>query len=314
VSAAETKELRVVDNRVFLLGLDDLYRSAMKRNEGLELLRCAREVAWSLHVKPADVPVEGYYAEDARLTEYFRLVRALQGEPNSRVAAVEGLPAYQRLYAVTSSRLFGFPRNEDKLLPVGHDAFSDALQKLAPHWTIPTLTAAAEEAAGAMDDYSLVGLAARAEDPVVLAALRESVVLYAETMFAGMSVQPPIFEWRVDAELADQANRFIHAFHALFPQGARLPAATAENAGAFSGGFNVKKIVGRCVRVGYDDTRNPVMHYHWGITQSQEGLEVEEFWAPEIWTTERYRRDRAYHTPGGDARLPGLDGLHDLNL
>jgi hypothetical protein len=314
VSAAETKELRVVDNRVFLLGLDDLYRSAMKRNEGLELLRCAREVAWSLHVKPADVPVEGYYAEDARLTEYFRLVRALQEEPNSRVAAVEGLPAYQRLYAVTSSRLFGFPRNENKLLPVGHDAFSDALQKLAPHWTIPTLTAAAEEAAGAMDDYSLVGLAARAEDPVVLAALRESVVLYAETMFAGMSVQPPIFEWRVDAELADQADRFIHAFHALFPQGARLPAATAENAGAFSGGFNVKKIVGRCVRVGYDDTRNPVMHYHWGITQSQEGLEVEEFWAPEIWTTERYRRERAYNTPGGDACLPGLDGLQDLNL
>jgi hypothetical protein len=286
----------------------------MRRNESLELLRCAREVAWSLHVKPADVPVEGYYAEDARLTEYFRLVRALQGEPNSRVAAVEGLPAYQRLYAVTSSRLFGFPRNEDKLLPVGHDAFSEALQKLAPHWTIPTLTAAAEEAAGGMDDYSLVGLAARAQDPVVLAALRESVVLYAETMFAGMSVQPPIFEWRVDAELADQANRFIHAFHALFPQGARLPAATAENAGAFSGGFNVKKIVGRCVRVGYDDTRDPVMHYHWGITQSQEGLEVEEFWAPEIWTTERYRRDRAYHTPGEDARLPGLDGLHDQEL
>jgi hypothetical protein len=287
-------ERRVIDNRVFLLGLDDLYRSAMKRNEGLELLRCAREVAWSLHVKPADVPVEGYYAEDARLTEYFRLLRALQEEPNSRVTAVEGLPAYQRLYAVTSSRLFGFPRNEDKLLPVGHDAFSAALQKLAPHWTIPTLTAAAEEAAGAMDDYSLVGLAARAEDPVVLAALRESVVLYAETMLAGMSVQPPIFEWRVDAELADQANRFIHAFHALFPQGAPLPAATAENAGAFSGGFNVKKIVGRCVRVGYDDTRNPVMHYHWGLTQSQEGVEVEDFWAPEIWTTERYRRERAY--------------------
>jgi len=299
-------ERRVIDNRVFLLGLDDLYRSTMRRNESLELLRCAREVAWSLHVKPADVPVEGYYAEDARLTEYFRLVRALQGEPNSRVAAVEGLPAYQRLYAVTSSRLFGFPRNEDKLLPVGHDAFSEALQKLAPHWTIPTLTAAAEEAAGGMDDYS--------QDPVVLAALRESVVLYAETMFAGMSVQPPIFEWRVDAELADQANRFIHAFHALFPQGARLPAATAENAGAFSGGFNVKKIVGRCVRVGYDDTRNPVMHYHWGITQSREGLEVDEFWAPEIWTTERYRRDRAYHTPGEDARLPGLDGLHDQEL
>jgi len=283
----------VVDNRVFLLGLDDLYRSAMKRNEGLELLRCAREVAWTLHIKPADVPVEGYYAEDERLTEYFRLLRAFQAEPNSRVAAVERLPAYQRLYEVTSSRLFGRPRNEDKLLPVGHDALSNALQNLAPHWTIPTLTAAAEQAARAMDDYSLVGLAARTQDPVVLAALRESVVLYAQAMLAGKAYQPPVLDWRVDAELASQANRFIRTFHALFPQGSRLPAATAQNAEVYWGACDEKAIVGRCVRVGYDDRRNPLMHYHWGITRSQRALEVEEFWAPEIWTTERYRRERA---------------------
>src|SRR2546422_4253913 len=118
-------ERRVVDNRVFLLGLDDLYRSTMKRNEGLELLRCAREVAWSLHVKSPDVSVEGYYGEDPRLTEYFRLLRALQEEPNSRVAAVQGLPAYQRLYSGTSSRLFGFPPNGEKLLPLGHESLSN---------------------------------------------------------------------------------------------------------------------------------------------------------------------------------------------
>jgi len=298
----------VVDNRVFLLGLDDLYRSAMKRNEGLELLRCAREVAWTLHIKPADVPVEGYYAEDERLTEYFRLLRAFQEEPNSRVAAVERLPAYQRLYEVTSSRLFGRPRSEDKLLPVGHDALSNALQKLAPHWTIPTLTAAAEQAARAMDDYSLVGLAARTQDSVVLAALRESVVLYAQAMLAGKAYQAPVVEWRVDAELASQANRFIRTFHALFPQGMRLPAATAENAERYWSACDEKAIVGRCVRVGYDDRRNPVMHYHWGINRSQGRLEVEEFWAPEIWTTERYRRERAYHAPVEDARLKGLEG------
>jgi hypothetical protein len=304
----------VVDNRVFLLGLDDLYRSAMKRNEGLELLRCAREVAWTLHVKPADVPVEGYYAEDERLTEYVRLLRAFHEEPNSRVAAVERLPAYQRLYEVTSSRLFGRPRSEDRLLPVGHDALSNALQQLAPHWTIPTLTAAAEQAARAMDDYSLVGLAARTQDSVVLAALRESVVLYAQVTVLGKIVQPPIAEWRVDAELAHHANRFIRAFHALFPEGARLPAATPENAQEYWDACDEKAIVGRCVRVGYDDRRNPVMHYHWGINRSQGRLEVEEFWAAEIWTTERYRRERAYQAPVEGARLQGLDGLHDLDL
>jgi len=285
----------VVDNRVFLLGLDDLYRSAMKRNEGLELLRCAREVAWTLHIKPADVPVEGYYAEDERLTEYFRLLRAFQEEPNSRVAAVERLPAYRRLYEVTSSPLFGRPRKEDKLLPVGHDALSNALQQLAPHWTIPMLTAAADQAARAMDDYSLVGLAARTQDPVVLAALRESVVLYAQAMLAGKAYQPPVLDWRVDAELADQANRFIRTFNALFPVGMPLPAAAAENAQKYwnAGVKNTVVMVGRCVRVGYDDRRNPVVHDLWGIKRSQGRLEVEDFWAPEIWTTERYRRERA---------------------
>src|SRR6266550_1040881 len=175
---------RLVDNRVFLLGLDALYRGAMKRNEGFELLRCAREVAWTLHIKPAYVPVEGYYAEDQHLTAFFRLLRALQN--------------------------------------------------LAPRWTIPTLTPAAEQAARDMDDYSLVGLAARTQDPVVLAALRESVVLYAQVMMLGMALEePPIIEWRVDKDLTSQANRFIGAFHALFPQGRRLPAATAENAATY---------------------------------------------------------------------------------
>src|SRR5690349_8990226 len=67
-------ERRVVNNRVFLLGLDELYREAMKRHERDELRRCARETASSLSVDPADVPIEGYYSEDERLTEYFRIV------------------------------------------------------------------------------------------------------------------------------------------------------------------------------------------------------------------------------------------------
>ncbi|HEY1379288.1 MAG TPA: hypothetical protein VGF55_20970 [Gemmataceae bacterium] len=38
-------ERRVVNNRVFLLGLDDLYRGAMKRHERDKLLRCSAETA-----------------------------------------------------------------------------------------------------------------------------------------------------------------------------------------------------------------------------------------------------------------------------
>jgi len=52
---------RVVDDRVFLLGLDNLYRDAMSLLESEQLLSSARKVAEALRVRPAEVPVEGYY-------------------------------------------------------------------------------------------------------------------------------------------------------------------------------------------------------------------------------------------------------------
>ena len=45
-----------VDNRIFLLGLDNLYRNAMKGYESRTLLACARVVAQQLQVQPADDP------------------------------------------------------------------------------------------------------------------------------------------------------------------------------------------------------------------------------------------------------------------
>jgi hypothetical protein len=71
----------VVDNRVFLLGLDELFHAAMKKHESGELLACARFVAAALKVPPADVAIEGYYAEQPALTAYFRLKRGLQEVP-----------------------------------------------------------------------------------------------------------------------------------------------------------------------------------------------------------------------------------------
>src|SRR6266550_2354512 len=66
-------EERVVDDRTFLLGLDELYRTGIKPHERTELLVAAREVASALGIPPAaaDAPVEGYYGEDDQLREYF---------------------------------------------------------------------------------------------------------------------------------------------------------------------------------------------------------------------------------------------------
>jgi hypothetical protein len=108
---------RVVDNRVFLLGLDKLYRDAMQTHERTELRECARRVAEVPRAEPANVPIEGYYAEDAALTEYFRLMRALQDVSDTAAPSVAGLPAFERLKAVTSSPLFGRSDPNGKLLP-----------------------------------------------------------------------------------------------------------------------------------------------------------------------------------------------------
>lgn len=278
----------IVDNRTFLLGLDELYRHAMKGHERGELLACARVVAAALIVPPADVPIEGYYTEHPDLGAYFLLMRALQTVDGKRLAEVESLPEFRRLLAVTSSPIFGRAAG-DSLLPTGRDPLSEALAAAPPtEWAVEKLTSSAAAFASQNDDYSLVGLACRAEDPVVIAALRESVVLYAERM-AGYSGGPVRHEyvWRVDGEISAAGQRFVNAFNALFGQA--LPPATAESAEIFFHAAAAADIVGRCVSLGY--VNNPEhRHYHWAVVGAGGQFAVHEFWAPEPWTTERYRR------------------------
>ena len=279
----------VVDNRIFLLGLDKLYRDAMKRHERAELLICARRVAAALYVTPADVPVEGYYAEDEQLTEYFRLVRALRDVDERATSAVDSLPEFQRLRDITSAPLYGRPQYRGKLLPEGRDALSQALLDTFPEWTVSGLTAAAHATARAMDDISLVGLAAVVKDAVVLTAARESVVLYAKIVF-GAALHPPRpkYGWKVDEDLAQQARKFIGTFNTLF--GEELPPPDPEQAEHYWHACHDNEILGRCVRLGLDDRTSPIRHYHWAICRGAHGeVAVQEFWKSEVWTTTRYR-------------------------
>jgi hypothetical protein len=282
-------EKRVVDNRVFLLGLDKLYRDAIKQHERGELLRCARRVAEVLGATPADVPVEGYYAEDKQLTEYFRLVRTLQNVDEGATASVDSLSEFQRLRDVMSAPLYGRPQYAGKLLPAGRDALSQALIDTFPDWTVASLTAAAYSNALEIDEISLVGLAARVQDAVVLSAVRESVVLYAE-MICGSALHPPRpkYVWKVDKELEQQARKFIDTFNVLF--GEELPPPGPAQAERYWHAYDDNEILGRCVRLGYDDSISPILHYHWAICRAADGeFVVQEFWKPEVWTTTRYR-------------------------
>lgn len=283
----------IVDDRVFLLGLDDLYRRAMMRHESTELLACARRVARELGVSPAAVPVEGYYVASAQLTEYFRLIRALQTLNRTSASQMAKSRELRRLQTVLSAPLFGRAVQGDALLPGARDSLSDAVEESGADpagWTVASLVALASARARATGDISLVGLAALVGDAVVLAASRESMVLYA---LSGATAAPPMEElpgvmyvWRVTEELARRASRFVSTFNALFADA--LPEPIAGNAKLFFDAADQDAIVGRCVCLG--QTTSPPRFYHWAIRRRPDGTsEVEEFWASEIWTTARYR-------------------------
>jgi len=288
---AHHRMIVTIDDRFLLLALDRLYREAMQPFERTALLPAARKVADALDVGPSKEPVEGYYATDPALSEYFRLMRALQDVSQSRDLAVARLREFRLLWDVSNSPIYGRPERGGQLLPKGIDALGQALLEARPEWTVARLLPAARRAAVETDDYSLVGLAARVGDAVVLTALRESVVLYAHLMLLGVPSQPT-FEWRVDPELAAMANRFVQAFNAFVPNA--LPAVVPENAGLFYDPDRpFADVAGRCVRIGVDPDSSPARHYHWAIWQTSNGeLNVQEFWSTEIWTTRRYLAER----------------------
>jgi len=282
----------IVDDRVFVLGLDYLYREAMKTFEAERLLPCIEQLAQALSVIPEEIPIEGYYTESRALGQYFKTMRALQEVPRAREPQVKGLEAFETLLKILTSGLFGQPVYQGKLLPVGRDPLSKALWKHAgQNWSIPILLESAYQFADGIDDFSLVSLAARTRDPVILTALRESVVLYAEIVSFGIVEEPDHrYSWRVSPEIAERGNQFIRTFNELTES--QLPVALAKNAETFALAFSKNEIIGRCVRIGDAGAGQPP-YYHWAIYTTNWrapcSLQVEDFWNSEIITTERYR-------------------------
>jgi hypothetical protein len=225
-----------------------------------------------------------------RVERHFRFIRTLQQVPKERESEVASLAGFKRLQQVTESPIFGPPFHGLFLLSVGQDALSVALKKTFPEWTVENLTEAAYSSAAESSDFSLVALAALSRDAVVLAALRESVVLYAMAV-AGCMPSDPEYVWEVDEIIQQRAARFVDTFNDLF--GERLPRPVPENAKKFWTASGEWKVIGRCVRVGFDDRVRPIRHYHWAIDNDAKYRPVvRDFWDSEIWTTARYRAER----------------------
>ncbi|MEE9393548.1 MAG: hypothetical protein V3W41_13690 [Planctomycetota bacterium] len=297
-----TRETRVVDNRVFLTGLDELYRTAMMQHESSELLTCARRVAEKLKAQPANLPVAGYYVKSKELTEFFLLMKALQEIGEDQRPEVETMPEYQRLLAVTSSALYGRPAQTGKLLPLAINSLTQALGE-SENWSLQELVKTASKVARGNDDDSIVGLAALAKDALMVVATSESVTLF--TLDSTTSAwpgrrEPPRYLWKVDADLSERATRFVETFNALFVED--LPRPGQHQAEAYWRAARSDTHLGRCVCLGrsFGDHH----YYHWAIRRSEAGgYEVDEFWHAERWTTARYRESIGYV---GIASAPGF--------
>ena len=282
--------VKEVDDRALVLALDHLYRDRMKVFEVANLLPAARKLIEIFGQPISTVPIEGYYNESEELKEYFLNIRALQRIEATKIPLVKNLDEYQLLLRVMSSKIFGITGESMKLFPTKKDSLYFALDNtLVEDWNVKTLTEKARTYAFENDDISLVGIAASIADSVVLAATRESTVLYVGVVVGSPAMyEPPKIEyvWNVSSSLEARVNRFIDTFNEL--TSSNIKTAHTDNVEYFYHAFESNKIFGRCVRIGYDDTQQPAQNYHWAIKDGDLELVVDEFWHPDLWTTERY--------------------------
>lgn len=282
--------VKLVDNRVFLLGLDYLYREQMKIFEQEILLPAVSELIHTLKTPVLELPIEGYYYETEKLTEYFLKVRSLQKNTREHADLVKTTAAYQLLSTIFSSSIYGFKQAQG-FFPQSLDSLYFALTSTpVSTWSISSLVAAAQTISLANHDISLVGLAASIGDSVVLTALRESVALYA-AVAAGCALgkEPPIVQyvWQVDEQLQDRANQFIEIFNLL--TNSQLPLAQAHQAKIFYTAYEQNNIFQRCIYLGFNDSKLPMEYYHWAIGYENGQPISKDFWSKEVWTTEKYQ-------------------------
>ncbi|PHS19001.1 MAG: hypothetical protein COA78_01155 [Blastopirellula sp.] len=282
--------IKIVDDDTFLLALDVFFREGMKQIESSELLVCAESISRELSLDPSTCPIEGYYHETPELSQYFRLMRSIQEVEKNREREISDTRSFERLKQVSSSSIFGIcDDRDDLLLPRRRDVVAYALLDLAPEWKLQEVLERARDVSSP-DDYSLVGMACRFGSPYVVAALRETVALYA-AMMPGCAWEIE-YRWEVSSELETLANQFIEA--ASIDIGFEIPKANSENAPHYFEKGTGSDILGRCIAIGYNDAESPQLYYHWAIRLilADGKPDVEEFWDEQLWTTERYSVER----------------------
>lgn len=297
-----------VDDRLFVIGLAELYRQAMQDHEETTLLPLAEAACKALALAPATGPVEGYYGESVALARYFRLVRALQQAEMPTAVPEAARDALTRLHKVHSSPAMGRVEASDRVLPRTASPFGEALRTLAD-WSVDALSRQARQLVEA-GDAGLLAVAASTGDPVALCVARETAALAADVELAEEDATEPDFVWAVSEPVAAVAGRFVAAL--ARSTGIRLPEPVSASAHLFGQAAAAADLDGRCILVG-EQSGNPYPFYHWYIARSGDRDTVRDFWSNQVWTTESLRHMPAADWPPAGARVAAPGGGNPLS-
>lgn len=272
---ADPVGIATINDRQFVLGLDDLFREHMKAFEVSTLLPLARRIDRGVGGPIPDVPVEGYYTESNELREYFTIVRKLQNTEAGKVPA-DALADLSTLSRVLSSRAFGRIQQTTAALPLLSNPLNAALLRV-PEWTIDNLMSASI-AALQDSDACLVSVAIQTADPVCVCATRETLALEL-LLAAGLTSRAT---WGVSPAVAQRAQKLIETLRA--DTGIVLPQAVPESADVYWAAAQTAETNGRCVAIGQAEMR-PDPYYHWRIEGEGATAKVIDFWDDHIVTT-----------------------------
>ncbi|NRF70235.1 hypothetical protein HLB44_24820 [Aquincola sp. S2] len=293
-----SQKLVTVDDRLFTLGLTELFRGEMKHHETEKLLPLAISACRELAIDPSNAPIEGYYDETPELRDFFRRVRALQDTQANVSLTPAAAQALERLSATLNSPALGRVMDDGHLLARNSHALGEAL-RMSLRWEIDELVLKARSLVRE-DDRDLVAVAATTGDALCLLVARESLALSSDLEWAEQDDESD-YRWAVSEAVAAVAMRFVDALR--HSTGIALPSPERSSAPCFGRAGREVDLAGRCILLGQRGGAGDV-YYHWYVDVAGPAPVVRDFWSASVWTTEAVRCLPPGSRPGPETSPP----------
>lgn len=314
----------ILTNTDFYRRFEASVRENMKKAE-TEVLPTAKQAIKDARIKPADCPIEGYYYETPELTEYFKIIRALQNSDNYNSTITESI---RKLHDFYSSDALGFEQayptainpkarytDEKPVIISGRiEQITIAVEKLTNKLPLEIIKKILNKK-NVCDNLfemplhkNLGGLALLIDkiehekqkdtyEPFCATLSAETTSLSRALAPAAGCAPPERGDFQVSPEVVRQAKIVGYAYNKLF----KNSGIKTEIAWEYSNFWDAELPVYndflpptiRCARLFSWDKQEPHEHYHW-ITQEY-NTKVEEKWAPNIITTQELLNQKYSH-------------------